>query len=339
MRTKIRTEKGISVVIITKNEEKNIATCIRSVLKAIANFDRSEVILVDSASTDRTINIARDYQIKIIQLSPLQPLSPSAGRYIGSLHARGEYILFIDGDMKLDKEWLYNAIPFLERNQKIAGVTGIVENIYLKNGKIVDKEENIQRINNHPEVTNMLGGAILYKRSVLKEVGNFNPYICSNEEIELCYRIQKDGYKVFRIPCKMVTHYTILPYSIKYIKMKFRSNMFIGLGQTLRYSLKDGLFWSHVRRLKLYFTFMACLFLGIIIFSISILTGNFLTFFIWFVFVITSFIFHSVRKRSIRKAFYRIFHWTCSSYGIINGFIQKPREPACYSTKNVRIIS
>ena len=47
--------KPLSVVIIAKNEEKNIRRCLESVAWA------SEIVLIDSGSTDRTTEIAREY--------------------------------------------------------------------------------------------------------------------------------------------------------------------------------------------------------------------------------------------------------------------------------------
>lgn len=53
--------KNISVIIITKNEEHNIRECLESVLWA------NEIIVVDSGSTDSTLDIAKEYGVKIIK--------------------------------------------------------------------------------------------------------------------------------------------------------------------------------------------------------------------------------------------------------------------------------
>ncbi|KAF5416608.1 MAG: Glycosyltransferase AglE [Candidatus Methanophagaceae archaeon] len=49
----------ISVVVISKNEEDFIGKCIESVLEATKDFDNYEILLVDSASADGTIEIAK----------------------------------------------------------------------------------------------------------------------------------------------------------------------------------------------------------------------------------------------------------------------------------------
>lgn len=105
----------LSIVIISRNEERFIRRSIESVLEASEYIENKEIILVDSASIDGTLEIAQRYPIKIIRIDNSAPLSPAAGRHIGFLYSKGEYIHFQDGDSILDKEWFKNSIPFLEK--------------------------------------------------------------------------------------------------------------------------------------------------------------------------------------------------------------------------------
>src|SRR6476659_7238471 len=75
-----------SVVVIARNEEGSIGTCLDSVLRAFGERTY-ELIFVDSASTDRTVSIAARFPAKIIRIPPSSRLSPSLGRYIGSQQA------------------------------------------------------------------------------------------------------------------------------------------------------------------------------------------------------------------------------------------------------------
>ena len=96
----------LSVVLISKNQAWNIARLVESVLRGTSSIPASEIILVDSASTDDTVQLASRYPINIVRLRPTQKLSPAAGRYIGYKRTRGEFILFLDGDMELIPGWL-----------------------------------------------------------------------------------------------------------------------------------------------------------------------------------------------------------------------------------------
>ncbi len=95
----------LSVVIITRNEEAAIGSCLESVLRHTRGLDR-EIFLIDSASTDRTVEIARRYPATIVRIDACSGYSPAAGRYVGTLHAKGKFILFLDGDNVLIEGWL-----------------------------------------------------------------------------------------------------------------------------------------------------------------------------------------------------------------------------------------
>ena len=63
----------VSIIIKALNEEERIGAAIESSLKALEKVP-GEVILADSISTDKTVDIARQYPIKIVQLKNLLPV-------------------------------------------------------------------------------------------------------------------------------------------------------------------------------------------------------------------------------------------------------------------------
>lgn len=80
----------LSVIIITKNEEKNIARCLESVTFA------DEVILVDSGSTDKTIEIAKQFKnVKIIQTEWFGFVE---NKKIALQNATHDWVFWIDAD-------------------------------------------------------------------------------------------------------------------------------------------------------------------------------------------------------------------------------------------------
>lgn len=94
----------LSVVISAYNEEKNIKECLESVKWA------SEIILVDSGSTDKTVEIAKNYQVKIFP----QPnnLMLNVNKNYGFTKANNEWILNLDADERVT--------PELEKEIKVA---------------------------------------------------------------------------------------------------------------------------------------------------------------------------------------------------------------------------
>lgn len=87
---------NLSVVIITKNAEENIADAIESLDKIV-----DEVIIVDNGSSDRTMEIAMYMKAKVVNLEG-QDFSQLRNK--GLKEAKGEWILYIDADERLTEE-------------------------------------------------------------------------------------------------------------------------------------------------------------------------------------------------------------------------------------------
>ncbi len=85
----------VSVVITTKNEEKNIENCLQSIKNQ--TFKNTEIILVDNFSGDKTAEIARRYTTKVY----FKGKERASQRNYGAKVATGEYLLYLDADMIL----------------------------------------------------------------------------------------------------------------------------------------------------------------------------------------------------------------------------------------------
>src|SRR5690242_19447443 len=84
----------ISACLIVKNEEDNLARCLGSVASAV-----DEIVLVDTGSTDRTVEIAEQFGARVFHFTWCDDFS--AARNESLRHARGEWILWVDGDDEL----------------------------------------------------------------------------------------------------------------------------------------------------------------------------------------------------------------------------------------------
>jgi 2-desacetyl-2-hydroxyethyl bacteriochlorophyllide A dehydrogenase len=110
-----------SIVIRTFNEEKHIQRLLDSILAQ--NYTNWEIIIVDSGSTDNTLEIARKYPTQIVEIAPKDF---SFGRSLnkGCRRARGEYAVLASAHTyPVDNTWLYNMISPFE-DSKIGMVFG-----------------------------------------------------------------------------------------------------------------------------------------------------------------------------------------------------------------------
>lgn len=104
----------ISIVIPTYNEEKYLPKLLESIKKQ--TFKDYEIIVADANSKDKTRKIAEKYGAKIVEGG-----IPSIGRNNGAKIAKGEYIYFLDADIKLPKNFLKNTFKeMIEKKLDIA---------------------------------------------------------------------------------------------------------------------------------------------------------------------------------------------------------------------------
>ena len=104
----------ISIIIPTYNEEEYLPYLLESIKRQ--DFTDYEVIIADANSTDRTREIAKDYNAKIVDGG-----MPAVGRNKGAAAAQGEFLLFLDADVIMTRGYLKSAIQeFVEEGLGIA---------------------------------------------------------------------------------------------------------------------------------------------------------------------------------------------------------------------------
>lgn len=108
--------KTVSVIVTTRNEERNIAECIKAIKAQDYPEENIEIIVVDNNSTDRTKEIAMNFSAKVYNLGPER----SAQRNLGVKEASGEYILYLDADMVLSAGVVSECVDECEKGAYIA---------------------------------------------------------------------------------------------------------------------------------------------------------------------------------------------------------------------------
>ena len=106
----------VSVIVTTKNEERNIGACLESVVQQ--SMTPLEVIVVDNNSEDQTTEIAKQYGARVFQLGPER----SAQRNYGVEKAHGVYILYLDADMRLSPKVIEECVNCCEADSGISGI-------------------------------------------------------------------------------------------------------------------------------------------------------------------------------------------------------------------------
>ncbi len=327
----------ISVVIPSKNEETNIERCIQSVIASTKGLNNIEILLVDCASTDKTIAIAKKYPIKILQLKPHWRHTAAAARYIGSLFASGEFIFFLDADMVLEIGFLEKGLEILQQRNDVAGVSGIGKEIFLKNNQELINTTNLYQSKNTINTVKFLGGAALYRKTKLLEAGNFNPFLSACEENELGQRLRLKGYSLISLPLPMITHYTANLGDWEEFLRKKRTNLYSGIGQAIRIShsftyLIETL--QYYKEFSLFLAYVLYILAAIVYVAIS---HTWINFIYLFTPGILLFLLLVIKKKNVRTAFISLLKWHIISFAIIKGLLKKPENPSNYPTEPLTI--
>ncbi len=192
----------VTVVIPTLNEEKTIAQCLKALQnQSFSNIDK--ITIVDSFSTDKTIEIAQSMGIEVIQKMSNQ----AEARNVGITNSSSEYIAFIDADCIPKPDWLEQLIKRMKRDS-ISGVGGTYQSFNNNSSmsRYVQNEISYRHSNMglYPAHISTFGS--LFRLDVLNDVGGFDPLFKNAEDNELCYRIKEHGYILAYEPSAIVYH-------------------------------------------------------------------------------------------------------------------------------------
>lgn len=215
----------IAFVILTKNSERTINECLKEVSKLKDNF-KLEVIIVDGGSLDNTLNIIKDYE-KIMNIKLLYDRGKGLGyaRDIGWRESSANYIVMLDSDVLINRDFILEAIKILECDEKLGGLSAKLKPISLDKGwfgRFQEKNLSIYLHHQHPpypsEAIALHTACTVFKRKVLEEVGGFDEFFnLAKEDSDISYRIRKRGYKL-----AYLNYYAIHLERARIIKTNFR---------------------------------------------------------------------------------------------------------------------
>ena len=193
----------LAAVVIGRNEGARLAAC----LDSLAAAGLTRVIYVDSGSTDGSPALAAARGATVVDLDMAQPFTAARARNAGlaALTDRPpRYAQLIDGDCTLVPGWIDAATAFLDTNPRVAIVAGRrrerAPNLSPYN-RLCDREWNTPI----GEAT-ACGGDALVRPDALQQVGGFDPSLIAGEEPDLCLRLRRAGWRIWRIEAEMALH-------------------------------------------------------------------------------------------------------------------------------------
>ena len=194
--------KKLSVIIPAHNPEQTISPVLESVLNQELDSEL-EVIVVNNASTDHTVELVKRYPVLLLELKENQGAG-SALNY-GAERAGGEILVFVGAALVLLPGSLKLIEDFFAQNPEFAGVVGNYTALPGDNN-FASVYHNLFTVYHHqltePGIEWFWGALSAVRREVFLKLGGFNTTYpgAGAEDIELGYRLAEAGYKICYLP-------------------------------------------------------------------------------------------------------------------------------------------
>jgi len=216
----------VSVIILNYNGLRYLGARLKSCLDSVVECDYQhfEVIFVDNGSTDgSSVFVEESYRNKVLVIQNQRNLGCAKGFNVGIRRSKGKYLALISNDMIVNRNWLNPIIKLMESDRRIGLVgckrlaygvdrliDGIGADLYLcgRLKTIGAGEVDRGQYDADRDDIDFIGGTQIVRRSVIEQVGSFDPGFSEffSEDIDLCFRVRKAGYKIVYVFDAVVTH-------------------------------------------------------------------------------------------------------------------------------------
>lgn len=249
-------DERLAVVILNWNGEEFL----RSFLPGVVRLSEAEstevrVVVVDNASLDGSLAYLRsDFgkEVKIIELDANYGFTGGYNRGLAALDEEGyDYFLLLNSDIEVTENWLEPLVETMRRDRTVAAVMPKIKSFSERDrfeyagacggfidllgypfcrGRILNRtEEDRGQYDTAREVFWTTGAAMLVRASVYRELGGLDDHLFAHmEEIDLCWRMKRKGWKCMVEPASVVYHVgggTLPAWSPAKTYLNFRNNL------------------------------------------------------------------------------------------------------------------
>jgi len=211
----------VSVIVLTYNGREHLEVCFQSLSKCVYPGPL-ELLVVDNGSTDASLEHMRRYYPNVRLVEAGANLGFAAGNNLGAQEASGDYLVFLNNDMRVEPDWLVHLIAPMD---PASGLICTAAKILRWDGKAVDFVGGKVNFSGHgfqkeygapytplsyadpAPLPFACGGAMCIQRRVFLDAGGFDAdFFAFFEDVDLGYRLWALGYQVQFAPGAVVYH-------------------------------------------------------------------------------------------------------------------------------------
>ncbi|HEY5369636.1 MAG TPA: glycosyltransferase family 2 protein [Hanamia sp.] len=252
---------SVAVVILNWNGKNFLEKFLPSVMAS--EYENLSVIVADNASTDGSILFLRNNYPQIEIIANPKNEGFSKGYNSALKKVTSDYYVLLNSDVEVTKDWIKPVISLMESDKKIAACQPKILSFKNKlqfeyagaSGGWVDKlgypfsrgrvfdfcETDEGQYDDVSEIFWATGAAFFVRSSVFSELNGFDEYFFAHqEEIDLCWRMKRAGYKIYVQPSSVVYHVgggTLPMGNKRKVFLNFRNNL-VMLSKNLSFSEK-----------------------------------------------------------------------------------------------------
>ena len=209
----------VFIVVLNYNGKDVIKRCLTSVFKI--DYPNFEVVFVDNNSTDGSLELAKGNFSKANFIKNEENLGYASGNNIGirfSLERMAEYVLVLNNDTEVEKDFLTKLVETAEEDEKIGIISPVIldgntKQVWFSGGRINwmrMKTEHVQENQgeSHYESDFITGCSMLVKASVFEKIGLFDEdFFLYWEDADFSLRSKKAGFKNVVVPTSWIYHF------------------------------------------------------------------------------------------------------------------------------------
>lgn len=213
----------VSIIIVNWNSKDNLRECLNSIKNI--KYSNYEVILVDNNSSDGSLDMVVKEFPKVRVVKSDKNLGFAGGNNLGFKESKGEFILFLNNDTLITKDFLTELVKYIKNRSKVGIVQpkilfhrpgtylhhkiNSVGSFILKSGFLFHLDYGREDLNHETpyEAFSAYGACFLTRRKIIEKIGLFDPdYFAYFEETDFCQRVLLSGYKIMIIPSIFIYH-------------------------------------------------------------------------------------------------------------------------------------